>query len=193
MGLPLVALGAVLFACGDSDEPSARNVGGERWEKVRAEYTAFSDAVPESVARLAAPLARLDEEQKASVAGLLLAARIATLGEASATPVGRALSERFWTEMSKLLPPTPSSAETVHRSCLEESIAYASAMARCRSQDRSDDECERRAAPEAAAEMQCKLEQMKKLGGVIGGLPGSPTPPGPFPWPVEGGATGSSP
>ena len=68
--------------------------------------------------------------------------------------------------------------------CMDESIAYASAMASCQADDppRDEDECPEAWGPGAEV-TQCMMEALQNLQGIINDLLGQLDPPGPMPFP----------
>jgi len=178
----VIAAGLLVVACGDSGRESRQTGDVERWEETRAGYVDASDTVVQSVSRIGGSLESLTEEQKAVVAALMVSTRLATLAEASATPEGRRLAEEFWRSVPDFCPPMPPPAAMELGGCLDESIAYARAMQSCLDEEgTSEQDCERRAGEEAAAEIACLMGRIEELGRLIGRIPGGPWRSPPFP------------
>jgi hypothetical protein len=146
----------------------------------RSGYDTAAARLKQSLAYIAAPLARLTPEQKASVAALLIATRVTTEDQLLHPKGGGAL-QAIWPDLQDICPPLKSVSFS-RGGCLDAEIAYASAMAKCEKDGKRPDQCEIEAAPEAAAAMDCQLKAFQALPGIIHGLPGRAWPPRPFPW-----------
>lgn len=70
--------------------------------------------------------------------------------------------------------------------CMDESISYASGMARCLNEGKSEDQCDRENAESASAEVACWMREMENYRNWIVELLRLPlpSPPGPIP-PVD--------
>jgi hypothetical protein len=170
--------GAFLLSC------EAQQVSGrpEAYRKAKAEYDGLANRVVQSVATVGGPLKDLTDEQMASVAALLVMTRVAARSEGIISRVSTSL-DGFWVELPEICPPMPKPIEFKLGGCLDEEIAYATAMAKCKDEGKSDDECDKETAAEATAAVLCHMRQLEELGGIIGRIPGRQWPPDPFPWP----------
>lgn len=178
-----VCCGAAVL-CGACTTQERRDVP-ERSPQMQTEYETAVRQMVQSVAYIGEPLKGLSEEQMASLGGLLALTRVVARAEALGVATDAAL-EAFWTEVDGICPPMPQPPEFRYGNCLDEEIAYVAALARCRDEGKSEEECEREAGGELGAAVMCRMGQLEALRGVIGRIPGRRWPPGPFPWPVTG-------
>jgi cell division protein ZapA (FtsZ GTPase activity inhibitor) len=168
-----------LLSCNGQETPS--------FTKAKAEYDALAKQMVQSVAYMGEPLKSLNDEQLAAVAALLVMTRLAAQSEGIEALASADLSEGFWVEVPEICPPMPSAIQRKLGGCLDEELAYAMSMAGCLADGKSEDECERDAAGEAAAAAMCRMRQVEEMRRIIGRIPGRQWPPGPFPWPVAAG------
>jgi hypothetical protein len=180
----LVLSGAALSSCSRNREPPAEAVAA--YQKALSHYDTLADQLAQSVAYLGQPLQSLSEQQQASIAALLILTRVTAQAEAVRPADAKGALEAVWGRMADVCPPVRSVSFS-RGGCLDQSIAYAGAMARCLKEGKSESECEKLSAPEGAAEIACVMRQLEGLQGVIGGLPGRRWPPAPFPWPIDTG------
>lgn len=171
---------AFLVACGSQQQrPAAPD-----YAKTRAAYDTATRRVTRSLAYVAAPLKSLTEEQKASLAALLTITRVVAQTEVSGLGTPE-VTAQLWSEVERFCP-VPKAVDFKYSNCLDEQIAYASAMKKCEDEGKSEDECEREAAGEAAAAIACEMRKLEEMRGAIQGIPGRRWPPRPFPWPITG-------
>lgn len=173
-----------LLSCNGQERPDAT----PDYAQAKAQYDTLAKQMVQSLAYIGEPLKDLTDEQMASVAALLAMTRVAAQSEGLEAVASASLSEGFWVELPEICPPMPEVIQLKLGGCLGEELAYATAMARCEDEGKSEDECEREAAPELSAAVMCRMRQIEEMRGIIGRIPGRRWPPDPFPWP-EGGDT----
>jgi hypothetical protein len=173
--------------------------------KVKAEYDSLAKKMVESVTYIGEPLKGLNEEQLASVAALLVMTRVATQNEGIKAITSTTLSERFWVEVLEICPPTPKDIGSKLPGCLGLELESSESMATCmnskcreyESEPEKCDElkwkyeriCEKENAGKLTEAVQCRMEEIEKMRGILQRISGRKLPPGPFPWPeLEGGA-----
>lgn len=182
-------ISVALLACTAEQRPDVL----EQAAQAREQYDSFAKQMVHSVQYIGGPLKDLNEEQMASLGALLMITRVVAQSEAFGLLTEPTVGE-FWTEVDGICPPMPQAPEFRYGNCLDEGIAYASAMQRCLDEGKAEAECERLAAPQLAAAVVCEMRKLEEMRGVIGGIPGRRWPPGPFPWPEAGGPpTGGRP
>lgn len=149
----------------------------------RNKYDSLTTNLAKSIAFIGKPLKNLNEEQAASLAALLVVTRQAALMEGYPTKTTDKFSGLFWTEIQNICPPLKK-FEIDRGGCIDEHIAYASAMASCLAEEgKTEEDCERENWPEGAAVTDCIMHEMEKMKGLIGKIGGRVWPPKPFPWP----------
>ncbi len=150
---------------------------------IQKEYDERAKQMVRSMAYVGEPLNELTDDEMEAVAALLVMTRLASQSE-DASP---SLSGGFWVELQKICPPIPRAIQHKLGGCLDESIAYATSMARCLDEGKSEGECERESGGELSAHAYCQLRQLEEMEGIIRNIGERKWPPGPFPWPVESG------
>ncbi len=155
----------------------------ESLSKAKAEYEALAKRTAQSVAYIGEPLKNLTDEQLASVAALLVMARVAAQSEGIDAKVGASFSKGFWVEVPEFCPPMPKGIERQLKGCGAKELAYAVAMSKCL-EEKDESWCERENAGKLSAAVMCTMEQIEKMKGIIQAIGGRRWPPGPFPWPV---------
>ncbi len=182
--LVAITLGCLLGGCGDRGREQQSPEAMADFRRAAGQYDSVGGQFLQSLRLIGKPLKGLTEEQHASVAALLLVTRVVTEQQLTQQLAGGTLLESFWTDLPEVCPPLRSITLT-RGGCLDEDIAYVSALARCHDEGKSEDECEREAAPEAAAAVTCHMRQIEALAGIIRNIQGKRWPPGPFPWPIQ--------
>lgn len=152
-----------------------------------AKYLAAGRDLARSIATIARPLKSLTKEQRASVAALLVITRVVSGSPSAKGSAQAAVLEAVWDETQDVCPPIKS-APFSRGGCLDANVAYATSMAKCLADKKSEATCEKLASPELSVAVACEMKRLGELPGVIGLLPGRDWPPGPFPWPETGGA-----
>ncbi len=168
-----------LFSCTEQE-------GRERpasLEKVKAQYDSLAKRMVQSMAYVGEPLKDLTDEQLAAVAALIVMTRVASLNEGIEAIKSTSLSEGFWVELPEICPPMPESIQLELGGCLDEELAYAEAMSKCRDEGKSEEECDRETAGELSAAVMCRMRQIEEMKRIIEHIPGRWWPPSPFPWP----------
>ncbi len=178
--LTCCASSLLLLSCGEQRVPAETL---EAAQTARLQYDSLAQQVARSLAFVGQPLRDLNDEQMASVAALLVMTRVAAQTERLA---GGALAESFWAEVPEICPPLPQ-VDLQLGDCLDAHIAYASAMARCLDEGKTEDQCDRETAGEMSATVICEMRKIEEMKEIIGRIPGRDWPPGPFPWPIEPG------
>lgn len=150
-----------------------------------AEHRAQRDKIVKGllsqVNALTKSLHHLADPDRERIVALIAAAQMLTVYERSENRPDTKLARQFEGAVTAL---SPNIAERLgvglfSRACLGESVGYATAMARCLSDSRKNQEqCERESAPQAGAEIACV---MKALDGLIKSI--RPIIPGPIPGP----------
>jgi hypothetical protein len=174
------ALGLLALSCGGQEVPEETV---EAAQTAQAEFDALAKQVAQSVAAVGQPLRTLNEDQMASVAALLVMTRAVAQSEQLGSSV---LGEAVWGGLTGICPPLPE-GDLRLGSCMDEHIAYASAMARCEEDGKTEQECDRETAGEMQATVMCEMGRIEELRQAIGRIPGRRWPPGPFPWPIDPG------
>jgi hypothetical protein len=182
----LVAIVAACLSttCRGAERPAATAEQLAALRQSRTQYDSLGGQFRQALKSVGEPLKRLTPEQQASVAALVLMTRVATEQQFAR---GKLL-QGLWTDIPEFCPPLRSVSFS-RGGCLDAEIAYASAMAKCEADGKSEDACEQQAAPEAAAAVSCWMREIQALAGIIHQIPGRAWPPGPFPWPIQPEAT----
>jgi hypothetical protein len=190
--LPILSASLLMFLLAACQTDRRRHPSEEaiaQYRQIATEYDTLAGRLAQSVPYLGAPLKTLNKQQQASVAALLILVRTAAEEQTLRPSSSRGPLATIWAELPEICPPLRS-ASFSRGDCFDAELAYASAMASCQREGKSDDECELLASPEAAAALSCKMKTLEKLAGIIGALPGRVWPPRPFPWPIERTAGG---
>jgi hypothetical protein len=185
--VPLVLASLALVACDETKPTREMAIAGAR--RAKAEYEKLAGSVVASLPVVAAPLEGLNEEQMASVAGLLVMTRVAARNEGVGSLHSAPLTNGYWAEIADLCPPLPNDLDSKLPGCLGPEVEYASSMAECLKERCPEDEpgcealCERVHAGKLSAAVACRMEEIDAMRGVIQKITGRPWPPGTFPWP----------
>ncbi len=148
-----------------------------------SELTAVRDEVMGNVIkeaqRLADALVSLPEVQRAAAVGLVLLGQAVAAHSRSQVRRNAVAAEAFTTLVGKLSPvgEVEPIGGRLLRGCIDESIAYASAMARCEQEGKTTEQCDQENWQDAAKEVDCQLRALDKLRGFMQRLTGRP------PWP----------
>lgn len=171
----------IVFSCNENQnsKPTESEVA-----KVRAAYDNLSTKMIKSLAYIQEPLSKLTDEQKASVAALLLITRIAAQQQVVAGITKTELLSKMWEEMPDLCPPLPENTLKRFGDCRDHELAYGVAMARCLDEGKSEAECEKESYGDLTAAVMCRMKEIEELPGIIGLIPGRDWPPHPIPWPI---------
>ena len=186
LGATIVITG--LLTIGAKRERSAEETAAARARLVEAREKLIKEvdryiAVTENVA---SPLAKLNEDQIASIVALSYIARSVELVHSPNTRLARNTTIRFKDKLDSISSGLGRVTEVKSPifACIEESIGCVTALASCDSEDppRSEEECFESWGP-CAEELSCvwgRLEAMKgRINDIFGGL----RPPRPIPWP----------
>ena len=172
-----------VWCCAAITLASSQSVAGEDQKtKAHARYDLAKRQMTKSVASIGAPLKKLPREQMASLAAILVITRVVAQSDMSKITAG---SEAFWRELDELCPPLPNAPEFKYGDCLDETIAYATAMQQCINKGKAEEQCDREEAGSGSAVVMCRMKQLEDMRGAINRIPGRDWPPGPFPWPVS--------
>lgn len=174
-------------------------------EKSKARYDLLSKNMTKSVAHIGKPLKTLNKQQQAAVAMLLVMTRVATQNEGIKAINNKAFTEGFWVELPEVCPPLPQDLGSKLPGCFAVESAYAESMASCMNskcqkyepdpdkcdqiKDKYESMCEKEHAGKLSAAVQCRMEEIENMRGVLERIPGHRLPPGPFPWPILEGRT----
>lgn len=182
----LIAIVAACLSatCRGAQRPAASAEQLAALRQSRTQYDSLEGQFRQALKSVGEPLKRLSPEQQASVAALVLMTRVATEQQFARSK----LLQGLWTDVPDFCPALRSVSFS-RGGCLDAEIAYASAMAKCEADGKSEDECDRQTAPELAATVSCQMRELQALAGIIHGIPGRAWPPGPFPWPIQPEAT----
>ncbi len=153
--------------------------------KVRTDYDKLSTKMINSLAYIQKPLRKLTDEQKASVAALLLITRVATQQQVVAGITKMELLNEMWEELPELCPPLPENTMKRFGDCRDHELDYGIAMSRCLEEGKSDAECKKESYGDLTAAVMCRMKEIEELPGIIGSIPGRGWPPDPIPWPYE--------
>lgn len=173
----------IVFSCcseNQSSKPIESDVA-----RMRADYDSLATKMIESLAYIKEPLSKLTDEQKASVAALLLITRVAAQQQAVAGITKTDLLSEMWVEIPDLCPPLPEDTLKRFGDCRDHELAYGIAMARCLEEGKSEAECEKESYGDLAAAVMCRMKEIEDLPGIIGLIPGRDWPPIPIPWPIR--------
>jgi len=160
---------------------SCSNVTGNTKEKpVQTKIDKTDQAMVKGVRMVGKNLEGLSKEQMASVAALITMTRAATLMEGEER-FGRGLT-RFWVEMQAICPPLPEDTMRRFGDCRDHELDYGKSMAKCLKKGKSEMECEKENYGSLKMAVQCRMEELEKLNGVILEIPGIDWPDPPIPW-----------
>jgi len=177
--LLLLCLGVFLLSCSTNKSPEVP----ANLVQIQEEYQSLAKNMNASVAYIAEPLKGLTAEQKGSVAALIVMSRLAAQCEATPGKANLGLSEEFWFEVLKYCP-IPKKFDFSRGGCLDADLAYASGMARCLKEGKTEDQCELENSVESAAAVLCHMKEIEQLRNTLLQIPGRQLPPRPFPWPI---------
>ena len=181
-----IVVGLLTLAC-------AREQPAEERAAERARFAEARDKLAKEVERyiavtgnVAEPLAKLNEEQVASVVALSYIARSVELAHLASTRLPQGTVTQFKDKLVSISPGLGRivDVESPTFACMDESLACVIALAGCASEDppRGDEECYESWGP-CAEHLYClwpKLEAGKgRINDIFGGL----KPPKPIPWP----------
>ncbi|UCD16452.1 MAG: hypothetical protein JSV44_08270 [Candidatus Zixiibacteriota bacterium] len=181
--LTTCAIGVLVLGC------TGTKVDQAELEKAKAAYQDASTRLEhelqvfaQATKEIMAPLQGLDEKEMAAVAALLVMRE----NMASMQAMDTELKDGFVKAVnSQLVVVSPSLAYTagrasIHGACLDESIAYASALANCEKEGKEEDECPQ-AWVAGAAEIDCVMKALEGSRGFIVEIFGDLEPPLPIP------------
>lgn len=128
-----------------------------------------------------------DDDKQAVVAVVALSQFVAAYARSRARP-DETIVSGFYEAIGALSPDISGRLDfrRIAFACRDESIAYASAMAKClKDGNKTEDQCEVESASQAASEVLCMMRQLEALKGIFGRIFGTKFPPGPQPRPVR--------
>lgn len=174
-----IMVGMVVFGCSEnqSSKPTESDVA-----RVRESYDSLATKMIKSLAYIKEPLSKLTDEQKASVAALLLITRVAAQQQVVAGITTTDLLSEMWEEMPDICPPLPENTLKRFGDCRDYELAYGVAMARCLEEGKSEAECEKESYGDLTAAVMCRMKEMEELPRIIDRIPGRGWPTHPFPW-----------
>ena len=170
----------------DSDEYSISEV-----KSIRKTFEDRDAAVRSLLSITADMVKRLqslpDDDKQAVVATVALSQIVAAYAHSRTRP-DETIVAGFYEAFGALSPGISGriDSRSIVFACLDESIAYASAMARCLEDDnKSEVQCDKESASAASAELLCMMGQIEALKGVLGNIFEFKFPPGPQPRPIK--------
>jgi hypothetical protein len=138
------------------------------------------------VGRLSELLRHLDERDRDCIVALVAATQLFTVYERSDNRPDVQLTKQFESAIATLAPVAARriAVSSLTGACLTESLGYAKAMAGClKDKNKTQDQCERDSAPQAAAEIICVMKALDEMIKHIREIVPGPVP-GPQPMPI---------
>lgn len=129
------------------------------------------------------PLRHLEPDQRDAVVALGLLMQDCAIARRPASRLDPALVARFAKEL-EVISPVLGEAVLSRDPCLESNSAYVSALAKCESEGKTEDQCRAAWVPGAQA-VACAMARIEATKGIIEQMLGAQMPPKPTPWPVD--------
>ena len=142
----------------------------DRAQEQRFDRDMLATRLLDEVQRLLEPLRTLDDHHRVSVVALIAAAQLMTIYERTANRAHSPIGERFDRLVASVHVEGSRLTAGLRKACLPESVAYAAALGFSRRDGKREDQCQRDAASQAAAEMQCVMMQLEAMLGALNRL-----------------------